>query len=83
MSKLLHLHKTLKFNAPKKTAAPMYHLSFQLPIKKLMIMLPSHGQNTAAVKIILHRAGITFYFTQKEMFLINSQKAICRVPLKE
>jgi len=55
----------------------MYHLSFQLPIKKLMIMLPSHGQNTAAVKIILHRAGITFYFTQKEMFLINSQRAIC------
>jgi len=54
MSKLLHLHKTLKFNAPKKTAASMYHLSFQLPIKKLMIMLPSHGQNTAAVKIILH-----------------------------
>jgi len=46
--------------------------SFNFPIKKLMIMLPLHGQSTAALQQ-RQWADLTFQKNLKEMFLLNSQ----------
>ncbi len=48
---------------------------------KQMITLPSHGQNTAAVKN--HRAENIFYKKTKNYVFENSQRFYCRVHKKE
>ncbi len=50
----------------------MGFLSFQPPIKRQVIMLPLHGQATAAVEVSLGRIYL-LDLGQEAMFLLNSQ----------
>lgn len=51
-----------------KTACASSSHSFQITIKELMIMLPLHGQNTAALQHSSQRAGHTSKTNKKRCF---------------
>jgi len=63
--------------SPNNKAKPSIIRSFQPPITRQMIMLPLHGQSTAAVKN--HRAETTFYKITKSNVFENSRSFICRI----
>jgi len=53
--------------------------SFQPSIKRQMIMLPLHGQGTAAVEKITGQDE-PLIKSQEAMFLVNSRTNVCKVP---
>lgn len=58
-------NKTFKF----KTARISSSHSFQITIKELMIMLPLHGQNTAALQLKVSGQAILQKLTRKDVFV--------------
>jgi len=62
-----------------ETALTSYIHSFQPSIKRQTIMLPLHGQDTAAVNNTPGRTHFLFIH-QEAMFLLNSRAKICRIP---
>lgn len=68
------LHGEINFiDLKKETVKPSLCHSYGPPFKEQVIALPSHGQDTAAVKHSGHRAGGTSYLLilQEAMFLVN------------
>ena len=58
-----------------ETAKPSSNHSYKPSIIGQMIMLPSHGQSTAAVKRLRHRAGSTPYgrISRSGVFVIQAR----------
>lgn len=57
------LHGEINFiDLKEETVEPSLCHSYGSPFKRQVIALPLHGQNTAAVKLVSHRAGGTSYF---------------------
>lgn len=74
------LHGEINFTDQKKeTVKPSLCHSYGPPFKEQVIALPSHGQDTAAVKHSGHRAGGTSYLLilQEAMFLVNRRGSRC------
>jgi len=78
------LHGEINFiNLEEETAKPSLCHSYRSPFKRQVIALPSHGQNTAAVKrIVTGQAGPLIFSLQEAMFLVNRRgfNSVCRVP---
>jgi len=72
---------TQKLTSIKNTSKTAYvssSHSHQITIKELMIMLPLHGQNTAALQLIVSGQAIHQKLTRKDVFV--KQAAIITLP---
>lgn len=67
------LHGEINFiDLKEETVKPSLCHSYRSPFKGQVIALPSHGQNTAAVKhIVTGQAGPLICYLQEAMFLVN------------
>jgi len=73
------LHGEISFTDwREETVKPSLCHSYRSPIKGQVIALPSHGQNTAAVKLCVSqgRRDLLFFFLQEAMFLVN-RRGLC------
>lgn len=74
------LHGEINFiDLNEETAKPSLCHSYRSPFKRQVIALPLHGQNTAAVKLIVTgQAGpLIHWFMQEAMFLVNRRGLMC------
>lgn len=74
------LHGEINFiDWKKETAKPSLCHSYRSSFKRQVIALPLHGQNTAAVKLIVTgQAGpLILGFQQEAMFLVNRRGFMC------
>jgi len=65
-----------------ETAKPSSNHSYKPSIIGQMIMLPSHGQSTAAVKQtnVTGQVRLLMFLSQGAMFLLYRRGFFCRVP---
>lgn len=72
------LHGGINFiDWKKETVKPSLCHSYRSSIKRQVIALPLHGQNTAAVKLIVTgQAGPLIFRAQEAMFLVN-RRGLC------
>lgn len=73
------LHGEINFiNLGEETAKPSLCHSYRSLFKRQVIALPSRGQNTAAVKLIVTgQAGPLIHYLQEAMFLVNRRGFMC------
>lgn len=78
------LHGKINFiGRGKETVKPSSCHSYRSSFKGQVIALPSHGQDTAAVKPgVTGQAGPLMWGQQEAMFLVNRRglECVCRVP---
>jgi len=82
LSPLLHGEINLT-DLREETVEPSLCHSYRSPIKRQVITLPSHGQNTAAVKhIVTGQAGplILIRLARGDVFGKQARLSVCRVP---
>lgn len=72
------LHGEINFiDWKKETVKPSLCHSYRSSFKRQVIALPLHGQNTAAVKLIVTgQAGPLIFRAQEAMFLVN-RRGLC------
>ena len=77
------LHGEINFiDWKEETVKPSLCHSYRSSFKRQVIALPSHGQDTAAVKqLVTGQAGPLICGFQEAMFLVNRRgHCVCRVP---